>query len=140
LRAGRDLEQDPALERLDIDLGAEERLPEGQRELAFEVRAAAGEPRIGQDADDDDEVAATRAALRQLDPCPRVGARRDRDLEPFALDLDEAGRAVKGLGQRDLGMCLVDRRRGYRRPTSTRVATQAHAGQDVVEARTGARS
>ena len=61
---GRDRQQDAALEGLDRDLGAEERFLEGQRQVAFEVRAAAGESGVGQHADDDDEVAAARALAR----------------------------------------------------------------------------
>ena len=48
LGPGRDRQQDAALEGLDRDLAAEERLLEGQRQLALEVRAAAGEPGVGQ--------------------------------------------------------------------------------------------
>ena len=42
------VEQDAALERLDLDLAAEEGLLEGQRQLALEIGAAAGERRVGQ--------------------------------------------------------------------------------------------
>ena len=99
LGAGGDRQQDAALERLDLDLAAEQGLLEGQRQLALEVGAAPGEPRVGHQADDDDEVAAAGAALAQLDPGAGVGARRDRDLEPLAVDLDQAGRAVVRLGR-----------------------------------------
>ena len=64
LGAGRDRQQDPALERLDRDLAAEQGFLEGERQLALEVRAAPGETGVGQDPDDDDEVAAARALGR----------------------------------------------------------------------------
>ena len=43
LGAGRDREQDAALGRRDGDLGAEQRLPQGERQLALQVGAPAGE-------------------------------------------------------------------------------------------------
>ena len=46
LRAGGDRQQDAALERPDRDLAAEQRLAEGQRQLALEVGAAARERRV----------------------------------------------------------------------------------------------
>ena len=58
LGARRDPQQDLALERRDRDLAAEQRLLEGDRQLALEIGAASGEDRVGPDADDDDEIAA----------------------------------------------------------------------------------
>ena len=104
---------------VDLDLAAEQRLLEGQRQLALEVGAAAGERGVRERLDDDDEVAAAGPAPGQLDPGPGVGARRDRDLEPLAVDLDQAGRAVVGLVERDLGGRLVDRRERAARLAAT---------------------
>ena len=50
LGPGRDREQDAALEGPDRDLRAEERLLEGERQLALEVGAPPGEGRVGRDA------------------------------------------------------------------------------------------
>ena len=49
---------------VDRDLAAEQRLLEGERQLALEVGAAPGEDGVGPDADDDDEVAAAAALCR----------------------------------------------------------------------------
>ena len=140
---GRDLEQDAALERLDLDLGAEERLLEGQRELALEVGAAPREAGIRQLADDDEQVAAAGRPAGEPDPGPGVGAARDGDLEALAVDLDQARRAVIRLGQADLGPRFMGRRRrgpGVWATSSSPadlagpLSAQAHPGQDVVEA------
>ena len=93
LGPGRDREQDAALERPDRDLGAEERLLERQRQLPLEVGAAPGEDRVGLHPDDDEQVAAAGRLAGQPDPRAGVGAGWDRDLEPLALDVDQAGRA-----------------------------------------------
>ena len=129
---------------VDLDLGAQEGLLEGQRQLAFEVRAAAGERLVGQDLDDDHEVAATGTALAQLDPAAGVGAGRDRDLEPLAIHLDQPGRPVERLGQGQLGGGLVGRWWRWRRPSGRlgppgRGAVDAHPAQDVLEAHAAGR-
>ena len=72
---GRDRQEDAALERLDRDLRAEEGFLEGQRQLALEVGAAAGERPSGRTLDDDDEVAAARVLAGQLDPACRCRRR-----------------------------------------------------------------
>ena len=90
---------------------AEERLLERQRELALEVGASPGEPAVRQDADDDDDVAAARAALPEsLIRVPVSAPGRDGDLEALAVDVDEPGRAVVRLVEGDLGLGLVDGR------------------------------
>ena len=149
LRARRDLQQDAPLEGLDLDLGSQECLLERQRQLTFEIGAAPGEPGVGQQADDHEQVAAARPAPGQPDACARVGASRDRDLESLAVDLDQAFRSVVGLGQADVGVCLV--RRGWHPAAGApgrsadparggRLPTKAHAGQDVLEAQTPRRA
>ena len=87
LGPGRDRQEDATLERADGHLAAEQRLLEGEREVPLEVGAATGEPRIGRPLDDDDQVAAARAPAGELDPGPRVGTRRDGDLETLAVDV-----------------------------------------------------
>src|SRR6478752_7022738 len=140
----RDRQQDAALERLDRDLVAEECFLQGQREIAFEVRAAAREPGVGQHADEDDEVAAAGAAPGQLDAGPCLGTLRDLDLEALAVDLDQAGRPVVGLVEGDLGSGLVGGRAwrgpgaggaGRRVPAGGPGSTEVdpHPRQDVVE-------
>ena len=52
---------------VDRDLAAEERLGEGDRQVALEVGARPGEHRVRPDPDRDDEVAAVRALAGQLD-------------------------------------------------------------------------
>src|SRR5262245_32395008 len=111
LRAGRDGQEHTALERLDRYLGAEQGLLEGERKLSLEVGAAPREGRVGQDAHDDDEVAAGWSALAELDPGTRGRPGRDCDLETLAVDLHESGRPPVGLGQADLGLRLIARRR-----------------------------
>ena len=78
----------------------------------------------------------------QPDPRAGVGAARDRDLETLAVDLDQAGRAVVGLLEADLGVGLVGRRRPRRpappdaprtRPAG-RPARRCPSREDVLEA------
>ena len=70
----------------------------------------------GRTFDRDDEVAAARALAGQLDLRPVVGAAGDRHVEPAAVDLDPAGRAVVGLLEADLGDGLGGRAAARRRP------------------------
>ena len=69
-----------------------------------------------------------------------IGALRDLDLEPLAIDFDQTGRAVIGLVEGDLRdgfSCRLGGRGGRaRRPTGrTAVRVEAHAGEDVLEPR-----
>ncbi len=136
LGPGGDRQDDAAFQGLDPDLRAEKRLLERQWQLALEVVASPREPAVGQDADDDLDVAAARRLAGQPDPFAGVGALRDRDLEALAVDVEEPGRAVVRLRERDLGLGLVDGPGSLGRGGSAAaVGTHAHPAQDVVEAR-----
>ena len=145
LRPGRDREEHPALRRPDVDVRAEQGLAQRQRELAFEVRSAAGEGPVRELADHDVEVAAAGRLAGQADAAPAVGALGDGDLEALAVDLDQAGRAVVRLVERDLGDRLgagagwsggPSPAVGLRAAgTDAAVAVEAHPGEDVVERR-----
>ena len=68
-----------AVERGDVDLGAEDGLADGDGDLDGEVAAVAGEVRVGLDVDLDGQVAGRRALLAGLALAaePELGARLD---------------------------------------------------------------
>ena len=138
LRPRRDPEEHRPLRRPNRHLGAEEGFLEGDRQLALEVRALAGEGRVGALADDDVEIATARPLAGQADPCAAVRPGRDRDLESLAVDVDEASRPVEGLVERDLGLRLVPglrsgTSRARRRAAAAGLHARPHPGEEILE-------
>ena len=138
LRPRRDPEEHRPLRRPNGHLGAEQGLLQGDRQLALEVRALAGEGRVGALADDDVEVATARPLAGQADPCAGVRPGRDRDLESLAVDVDEASRPVEGLVERDLGLRLVPGLRSgtslaRRRAAAAGLHARPHPGEEILE-------
>src|SRR5438093_1566994 len=103
LGAGRDLEENAALQRSDGNLAPEQRFLQGDRHVSLEVVALARERAVRLEPCDHDEVRAARTLAGQADAAAAVHAAGDRDLEASPVDVDDPAGAMEGLLERDLG-------------------------------------
>ena len=127
----------------DLDLAAEQRLLEGQRQLALEVGAAPGEDGVRLLADDDVEVAAARRLAGQADARAGVGAlagsSTSRRLPSIStsrvVPWYASSRVISAIASAPVG-----RRAGALRLAAVvagrpAVGVEAHPGEDVLERR-----
>src|SRR5450759_3506147 len=145
LGAGGDAEQDPAGQRPDGNLGAQERFAEGHRQLPGERRAVAVKDRMRRDLGDEHEIARARAlaaAAAKANPAPGLDAGRDLHLQPLPVHLHEPGRPAKGIVQAHVDVRLHGGRRRHvaaRMRPATRRGAPGASGRLVCLARHVAR-
>src|SRR4051794_24245324 len=138
-RARRDLHAALAVERLDLDLGAERRLPGRHRQVDVEVAALPPKARVPADAHAQEEVARGAAAdarpalAGEPDALAVADAARDVDLEVAPVAEREAPPpAARGLLERELELGLLVAA-AHREPVEAAAAPAAAAPSAAAE-------